>query len=134
MKASPKEKESVLKQAIKASNPFAIKRKVKFAKEHPEVFLNPLAILKKEGTKSGIGKPAKKKVASKRKKIAPGVKKTGPKTKTVKTASTKAAAVRNTLTILQKNVNTLLKEFKQMDALDAKIAKAAKSLRAKRKK
>ena len=111
--------ESILKQAFKASNPFAIKRKIKFAKDHPDVLLNPLSILKKT--------PGAKKTT-------PGVNKIKPKTKTVKTASTKAAAVRRTLTILQRNVNTLLKEFKQMDALDAKIAKAAKSLRAKRKK
>ncbi len=121
-------KESMLKQAIKASNPFAIKRKINFAVEHPEVILNPTSMLKKDV------KPAKKKAAPKRKKFAPGVKKTGPKMKTVKTASTKAAAVSKSMTILQRNVKNLLSEFKKKDSLDVKITKAAKSLRAKRKK
>ena len=50
-----KKKESKLKQAIKASNPFAIKRKVKFAKEHPDVFLNPLSIFSDTKLKNELG-------------------------------------------------------------------------------
>jgi hypothetical protein len=51
-----KKTESKLKQALKASNPFAIKRKVKFAKEHPDVFLNPLSIFSDIGKKKKIKK------------------------------------------------------------------------------
>ena len=57
--------------------------------------------------------------------------KASPKKK--KTLS-KATRVRRSLTILQRNVNFLLSEFKKMDALDAKIAKASKTLISKRRK
>jgi len=53
-----KKKESKLKQAVKASNPFAIKRKIKFAKEHPDVFVNPLSIF--SGTELKRSKKRKK--------------------------------------------------------------------------
>jgi len=46
----------------------------------------------------------------------------------------KNTRIKRSLTTLQRNVNLLLKEFKEMDALDVKIAKAAKKLNAKRTK
>lgn len=38
------EESSKFSEALKASNPFAIKRKLRFLKEHPEVVANPLSI------------------------------------------------------------------------------------------
>ena len=36
-------------KALKASNPFAIRKKIAFAKENPEVFANPILVLMKDG-------------------------------------------------------------------------------------
>jgi len=103
----------ITKAELKQSNNVAMSKLDMFEKSNPDLF-------KKTSPK--------RKVAVKRKKIAPGTKKIA---NSVKTASTKVAAVRKSLTILQKNVKTLLAEFNKKDAKKAKsvakfIARKAK--------